>query len=616
MLLMLQNDQLVNNSSQDPQNKNEVDSLIKDNSGYQPLDLDNLNKPVVETNLPVVQLKGLKSLVNQQVTTICIDNIDIPSFKQNIYDYSNREDDIANIQNSFQEYGQLKPIIVISQGGKYVLVDGYLRIQALKNLEINFCKCIVSDFEPANDDELGTFIINNQIHKEKRPSEKIKEVRFLLRVGMSKKNPNRDKEERISTVSTLLGKGFNRNNVYYLQEIINWEDKNLDYGLNLQHNIIENKVKVAAGLEVINMIKEQQVNKNDVGKMSIIHKLSDGSITPQRARVLFADLEKKNAVDTTKLNVNAIKSDRFNIIKGSIEEVELPASFKFNTMFTSIPYYKLKTYGENSVEEIGWEKSPQEYAQRIANVIMKCSENMTEDGSIFINLGESYDNGSCFAVIDRLTLALIDKGLYLIDKIIWNKRNSGKPLNNNVKRLIPAYEVILHFTKNTNFYFEKIKLPKKGESTITRTCGEEGCEPGYYIPNKFTQLRSVLDDNQIARIDGFSEFGNMIDITIGKNRTQFEEGEKEHHATFPYTLGLIPLLMTCPNSEDTVVFDPFSGCGNTGILALMLGFKYVGVELYQEFVNKSKKELYALEQTIKNQQIQSKTTLPENIQTV
>ena len=91
-----------------------------------------------------------------------------------------------------------------------------------------------------------------------------------------------------------------------------------------------------------------------------------------------------------------------------------------------------------------------------------------------------------------------------------------------------------------------------------------------------------------------------------QDREKFEDDEKVHHATFPSTIGVIPMLMCCPKSNDTIVFDPFSGTGTTGITAMSLGFKYVGVELYPEYVDKSKKELYALEQTIKSQQIQSK----------
>ena len=612
MLLQIINDQSVNNSNQDSKNVNGVDSLIKNTEGYQDVKFDSVSKPVEEKPFPFHN-NGLKSLLNQRIINVNVDDVEIPSIKSTIYDYTDRQDDIKLLEDSMKVYGLQKPILVIRQGGKYVLVDGYLRIQALKNLEINIVRCIVSDFEPANDDELGLFIINNQIHKQKRGSEKVNEVRYLLRIGMEKKNPNRDKEERILTISNLLGKGFDRNNVYFLQDVIKWEEKNPSFNLGLQNKIVNNELKVATGLEVVKIIDEYSISLSETNRMEIISKLIDNELTPSLCRKNLDDLQTKSIEEPTDIELQNYVSNNYRIIEGSIEEIDLPEDLKYDLLFTSPPYYKLKKYG-NSPNEIGWEKTPNDYAERITKILLKCAENLTDTGSIFINVGETYENLQCLGIIDRLTLSLMDSGLLLVDKIVWNKVG-GKPLNNSVKRLQPGYEIILHFSKSTDYFFEKVKLPKKGELKLTSTCGEEGCKKGYFIPNNFTQLRSVLNDNEVTKIKGYSEFSNIIKLSIGKNRTKFDESDKRHHATFSANLGLIPMLSCCPKSNDTIVFDPFSGTGTTGVTALSLGFKYVGVELYPEFVKKSKKVLYKVEKNI-NEQIQSKSTLPENIQTV
>ena len=603
MLQISGKDQLVNNSNQDSKNVNSVDSLIQDTTGYQELEFDLVSKPVEEKRFPFLN-KGLKSLLNQRIINVNIDDIDIPSITGSIYDYTNREDDIKSLEDSMKVYKQQKPILVIRQGGRYSLVDGYLRIQALKNLEINIVRCIVSDFEPANEDELGIFIVNNQIHKEKRASEKLNEVRYLLRIGMDNKNPNRDKEQRTSTISNLLGKGFDRNNVYFLQDVIEWEGKNPLFNLGLQNKIVNNELKVATGLEVTNIIDEYAITLSETNRMGIISKLIDNELTPSQCRKNLDDLQIKSNEEPTDIELQNYVSNNFRIIEGNIEEIDLPEDLKYDLLFTSPPYYKLKKYGNNT-NEIGWEKTPKEYAERITLILLKCAEHLTDTGSMFINVGETYEKLQCLGIVDRLTLSLMDCGLVLVDKIVWNKVG-GKPLNNSVKRLQPGYEIILHFSKSTNYFFEKVKLPKKGELKLTRTCDEEGCKKGYFIPNNFTQLRSVLDENEVTKIKGYSEFSNVIKLSIGKNRTKFDESDKQHHATFSANLGLIPMLSCCPKSNDTIVFDPFSGTGTTGVTALSLGFKYVGVELYPEFVKKSKKVLYKVEKNI-NEQIQSKT---------
>lgn len=612
MSIILKNDQLVNNSNLDPKNVNGVDSLIKDTTGFHQVELNGFKNPINEKRFPFLN-KGLKSILNQRIINLNVDEIDIPAITGTIYDYSNREDDIKSLEESMKVYKQQKPILVICQHDRYVLVDGYLRIQALKNLEINFVRCIVADFEPANEDELGIFIVNNQIHKEKRASEKLNEVRYLLRIGMDKKNPNRDKEERISTITNLLGKGFDRNNVYFLQNVIEWEDKNPSFNLGLQNKIVNNELKVATGLEVFNIIDEYSIILSETNRMDIVNKLIGNEITPSQCRRYLDELPIKSNQEPTDIELQNYVSNNFRIIEGNIEKIDLPEDLKYDLLLTSPPYYKLKKYG-NSPDEIGWEKTPKDYAERISLILLKCAEHLTDTGSMFINVGETYDNLQCLGIIDRLTLSLMDCGLVLVDKIIWNKVG-GKPLNNTVKRLIPGYEMILHFAKSTDYFFEKVKLPKKGELKLTRTCGEEGCKNGYFIPNNFTQLRSVLDENEVTKIKGYSEFSNIIKLSIGKNRTKFDESDKQHHATFSANLGLIPMLSCCPKSNDTIVFDPFSGTGTTGVTALSLGFKYVGVELYPEFVKKSKKVLYKVEKNI-NEQIQSKTTLSENNQTL
>jgi DNA modification methylase len=56
-------------------------------------------------------------------------------------------------------------------------------------------------------------------------------------------------------------------------------------------------------------------------------------------------------------------------------------------------------------------------------------------------------------------------------------------------------------------------------------------------------------------------------------------------------LPFIPLAISCPKSENTVVFDPFMGSGSCGVTALKMGFKFVGVELYDKNIITAKRML-------------------------
>jgi DNA modification methylase len=58
------------------------------------------------------------------------------------------------------------------------------------------------------------------------------------------------------------------------------------------------------------------------------------------------------------------------------------------TCVTSPPYWGLRDYGEES--QIGLEKTPQEYVEKIVAVFREVKRVLRDDGTVFLNLGDSY----------------------------------------------------------------------------------------------------------------------------------------------------------------------------------------------------------------------------------
>ena len=589
MLHILQNNQLVNNSNQDSKNENGVDTLIKDTAGYQQVELNGFKNPINETRFPFLN-KGLKSLLNQRIINLNVDVIDMPAITGSIYDYSNREDDIKSLEESMKVYKQQKPILVIRQGGRYVLVDGYLRIQALKNLEINVVRCVVSDYVPTNEDELGIFIVNNQIHKEKRASEKLNEVRYLLRIGMEKKNPNRDKEERMSTISNLLGKGFDRNNVYFLQDVIEWEEKNPSFNLGLQNKVVNNELKVARALSATKLIDKHEFTIVEEGESRIIDAFLNGKIENDFASRKIIEYRVKKSVPKTSIDLIPLSTNNYQLIQGDAETMKFPEGLETDVIFTSSPYYQLRKYGDNP-NELGREKTPELFIKRLCDILEKSMETLKPTGSLFLSIGETYRDGQCLGIISRITSEMIRRDVFFVQDICW-KKSGNKPIGNNVKRLISGTESILWFAKSKDYYFEKIKMNSDKKMKISTTCHEQnGNKKSFYIPNNFDQSTSFIDPSTFSKIDGYDDMSNIITTSISRNRVKFEEGEEEHTATFSYDLPLFPLLMTAPKSKDTVIMDIFGGTMSTGFTANYLGFKFVGIDLYEKNIKIGKRIL-------------------------
>ena len=58
---------------------------------------------------------------------------------------------------------------------------------------------------------------------------------------------------------------------------------------------------------------------------------------------------------------------------------------------TSPPYYGLRNYGDEE-NQIGLEESPEEYIQNLVEVFRKVRDNLTDDGTLWLNIGDSYYN--------------------------------------------------------------------------------------------------------------------------------------------------------------------------------------------------------------------------------
>ena len=136
---------------------------------------------------------------------------------------------------------------------------------------------------------------------------------------------------------------------------------------------------------------------------------------------------------------------------------------KVQTCVTSPPYFGLRSYlpdnHEHKKYEIGTESTPQEYVDRLVDVFRLVHGLLADDGTLWLNLGDSYANdgkwggetGDKQAYLDnnnrkrvgrekrvtglkpkdligipwRVAFALQSDGWWLRQDIIWNKKNGN-----------------------------------------------------------------------------------------------------------------------------------------------------------------------------------------------
>ncbi len=84
------------------------------------------------------------------------------------------------------------------------------------------------------------------------------------------------------------------------------------------------------------------------------------------------------------MTINIIQGNSFKKLKQIDDE-------SIDCCITSPPYYGLRDYGGEDYQ-IGQEESPEEYIQKLVEVFREVRNNLTEDGTLWLNIGDSYYN--------------------------------------------------------------------------------------------------------------------------------------------------------------------------------------------------------------------------------
>ena len=175
------------------------------------------------------------------------------------------------------------------------------------------------------------------------------------------------------------------------------------------------------------------------------------------------------------------------ILQGDVvEQLKTLPDKSVHCTVTSPPYYGLRNYGVEG--QIGLEKTPEEYVQKLVEVFREVRRVLRDDGTLWLNLGDSYAGGggssghtsetknfgrtteSYGAVATngkvpnglkpkdlcmipaRVALALQADGWWLRSQIPWLKRNSMPESCND--RPSSAVEYIYLLTKSKDYFYD------------------------------------------------------------------------------------------------------------------------------------------------------------------
>jgi len=587
----------INNSDSNPQGGNEsnkkIDSIISENEmvHYSNVQLEDICSVNDKTDclVPTIGINRVTELTGE-IIQIPISDILISDIHLKLYESDQKRDKIEELKSSINDVGQLQPIVIAVFMGQNYLLDGRLRLIAMKELKFETVAVIISP--SVNDgDTLDNLVLQYHIRKDLNTQEKLNEIIEILQIGKSKPNKYIGIDKRREMVSKKLGRGYSRSKVIELTEILEHEMRS-GFGHIFSTSILEGKMKVSDGLTIIQAVKELDYSEENEKESCILKSFSERKINVEKATDLIATFKKKKTppIDYPKHTAS------YEIRQGNIFDVDLTDQ-TFDAVFSSPPYALQRNYGESS-NEIGIENDIDAYIKNLVDVFEKAYKQLNDKGSIFVNLNDTWKDRFSLNIIEKFVVEMEKRGIRKVQMVQWEKPNP-KPMGSNIHRFVNKFEAIIHFAKSPDYVWNKIGKKRK-TLKIQAGCTEVGGKKnGYSIPEFITASYNLLSENMIEGIGGLEEYTTSIKNNPMTLRRKHVEGEEKHTATFNALLPLIPLLSTLPTDRQAVVLDPFSGTSTTGETALALGHKFVGVELYEKNCKTSARILHEAEDKFK-----------------
>jgi len=463
---------------------------------------------------------------------IDINKLKVHPYHKKIY----QSNDIDDLVKSIREVGLLEKIVVNNKRD-LIIISGFRRWIALKELGNKTVDVEIKNINA--DDELLTLISFNK-QREKTLLEKLNEADFLKSIWKQKRG-------RKPTPTKVI---------------------QLD---PIQKNDTRAKVAKEVGLSTGQLSKAQYIRDKNPKYLELI---DTGELTVNLAHKAIKKeeekQERKKQVQAVQAQISTtIDKDYYKIINKSSDDLSDLPSQSIQTIFTSPPYWNKREY-LGAVDELGMEKANEVFVQRLVNHL-HCSYNvLKEEGSFFLNLGDTFFENCLQSIPHRVVIELVKKGWILRNTIVWKKTNTNPSTVKN--NLTPSYEYIFHLVKSKGYYYNPLELPLKDKSKIQAKLVIKKGKDGETVDLKNISISGIGTTKKLE--DFWTE--DIVTTATANQRAVKKYGGVSHAAPFPVEISIMPILQTSKPGD--TVLDLFSGSGTTGEVALKLGRRYIGYD--------------------------------------
>ena len=308
-----------------------------------------------------------------------------------------------------------------------------------------------------------------------------------------------------------------------------------------------------------------------------------------------------------------------------IEQMRTLPDASVQCCVTSPPYWGLRDYGHAG--QIGLEETPEAYVARMVEVFREVRRVLRDDGTLWLNLGDSYCGGGGYApdapcnkrraegeswgamnafstregearkkarpgytppglkakdlvgIPWRVAFALQADGWWLRQDIIWAKPN---PMPESVTdRCTKAHEYVFLLAKSARYFYDDVAVEEPVAHPGMAEEARRRKREGSLGVGAYSTGSGRKDADNYTGGMGFASQRN------GRNRRSVwtittKPYRGAHFAVMPEAL--VEPCIKAGSQEGSLVLDPFTGSGTVGAVAVRLGRQFVGCELNPEYV--------------------------------
>ena len=429
---------------------------------------------------------------------------------------------IEELMESISEVGLLQPLIIDSRNQ---VISGNRRFESIKRL--------------------GWKEVDVNLREVKKEDEELLLIHF--------------NKQRIKSFKELINEYLTLDNLYR-----KGQGKRTDL-TSVKSNISSSRDMVSKemGISSSQLRRLVYINKHQPDHIELLDK---GILTVNQSYLqIQRELkEKESRESNTSVKSDSINKSNWRFYQKSSDNMSELKDGEIQTIFTSPPYWNKRTYSEE--EGLGNEKTSEEFVVNLSDHLKDCKRVMSDRGSFFLNLGDTFYKGNLQNAPHRVVLKLQEQGWILRNTIIWSKTNP-KP-SSSKSNLTPSYEFIFHLVKSMeyNYYPTPNKLSDKTKPSLPprhrSVNGEYSKSITPYVPNLKGKNMGDYWNEDIVRT---SVANQKLDI-VG-----------EHPAPFPNEIITLPILQT--SKEGELILDLFMGSGTVGRVCDVLNRCFVGYDL-------------------------------------